>query len=781
MPSGQSVTQLEDDRLVRGRGQYLDDIHLANMVEAAFLRSSHAHALITGIDISEALKAPGVVAIYTFEALGDLDRELPPVASDPAILQPLTQRPLARGEVSYVGQTIAMVVAESRYLAEDALDLIGVDYEPLPAAVDLETAADLASDRAHSDLPNNLAASLRQVVGDPDNAFARATVKFRVRLTLERSAAMPMEGRGVLASYDPTLDELLVFDSTQAPHAIRDGLATILHLPSHRIRVVAPDVGGGFGAKVMLFYPEEVLVPWASLQLRRPVKWTEDRREHFIGSNHERKQIHDVEVAATSDGQLLALRDTFLHDAGAFIPTLDVALVAACQIAGPYRLPNIDIAFKAVFTNTVPVSPYRGCGRPHACFVIERVLDLLAGKLGLDRAEIRLINLVRPEEFPYVRHGLRFVDGQDVTLDGGDYGGQLQRLLTTIGYETFRKEQQEARASGRLLGLGLACYVEATALGPYEGAKLQIEPGSGRVFVATGVTSQGQSQATTFTHIVADILRVDTDQVTVVNGDTGSFHQGLGTFASRAGVVGGNAVRMAAMSLKVQILNLAAKHLEAAEDDLELVSGAVCVKGSPATCVSLGALAIIASQGPTETGDEFHAYTGPSLQSTAFFRAPRATWGSGAHAAVVEVNAETGELHYHRYAAIHDCGTILNPVAVRGQILGGIAQGIAGSYYEVMAYDGDGQLRNASFMDFLIPYATEIPDVHLDHMVTPSASNELGARGVGEAGVIPVAAVTAAAVEDALGEFRIQVSQMPLSPSLIRELIRGRIRESPNN
>jgi aerobic carbon-monoxide dehydrogenase large subunit len=774
MPLGQAFRQLEDDRLLRGGGGYLDDIHLPRMLEAAFLRSPHAHAEIRSIDISSALESPGVVAVYTHSDLADLDRELPPVTTDPAVLQPLTQRPLARDEVSYVGQTVAMVVAESRYQAEDAVDLLSVEYLELPAVVDLESAARPDSHPAHARLRSNVAATLRQVVGEPDAIFGRAALRFSARLVLERSAGMPMEGRGVLASFDPARGELLVFDSTQAPHAIRDGLASMLHLDAHKVRVVAPDVGGGFGAKVMIFYPEEVLVPWASLRLGRPVKWTEDRREHFIGSNHERGQVHEVEVAVADDGRILALRDSFLHDTGAFIPTLDVPLVSASQIAGPYLVPNLDVEFRSVFTNTVPVTPYRGCGRPHACFVIERVLDIAASRLRMDRAEIRRRNLIPPEAFPYVRQGVRFVDGVDVTLDGGDYGGQLAMLLESIGYGGFAQEREEARKEGRRLGLGLACYVEATGLGPYEAARVGIEPATGRVLVATGITSQGQSQRTTFSHIVADVLGVEAADVEVVNGDTGAFPHGLGTYASRAAVLGGNAVSMAAIQVRERALVLGARHLEADPKDLQLAQGRVSVVGSPARAVSLGELAALAESSPG-SGGELPPDESWRLEATSFFNAPRATWGSGAQAAVVEVDVETGELRYLRYSAVHDCGTMLNPVAVEGQVIGGIAQGIGGSFYEKFDYDSSGQLRNASFMDFLIPYATEIPDVRLHHMVTPSQLNPLGAKGVGEAGAIPVAALTAAALEDALSEFHVEVREMPLSPSLVRELIKGAV------
>jgi aerobic carbon-monoxide dehydrogenase large subunit len=786
---GQPVRRNEDERFVRGQGSFLDDIDVPTQLHAAFLRSPLAHARILSLDVSRARAHPGVVAVYTHGDLGPLDRELPLLIPHPSMTHPKTQYPLARDEVYYAGQTLAMVVAESRYVAEDALELIDAEFEDLPVAVDLEEAAQADAPLVHADVPENVAAHFVQVVGDPDTVFAQAEMTFRDRFVLERSAGMPMETRGVVSKYDPQTGELMVWDSTQAPLSIRGGLASLFSLPENKVRVVAPDTGGGFGTKVMMFYPEEVLVPWASIALGRPVKWVEDRIEHFIGSNHERKQIHDVEVAATREGVVLGIRDSFLHDTGAFIPYgIAVAQVASTQLPGPYRIPNLWVELKAVYTNTVPVTPYRGCGRPHACFVIERVLDRLAKELGIDRAEIRRRNLIQPDEFPYRREGILFADGLPVTLDSGEYPRQLEMLLEAIGYDSFPEEKARARAEGRCIGLGLACYVEGTGLGPYEGAHVQVQPTTGKVFVATGLTTQGQSHQTSFAQVAAEELGVSVDDVIIVTGDTAAFPWGVATFASRAAVVSGNAIGIAARQVREKALRLAANMLEAASEDLEIEHGRISVRGAPDKGVTLKQVAVAANPlryafdsdvqtatqfAPARRSDGPQLPTGeePGLEATAYYSPPHATWASGAHAAVVEIDTETGQLEYLRYVAVHDCGKVINPAVVKGQVMGGVAQGVGGSFYERMAYDSDGQLRNASFMDFLVPYATEVPAMQVEHLETPSPLNPLGVKGVGEAGCIPVPALTASAIDDALSHLGVEVKEMPLDPSTLLLLI----------
>ncbi|MGI9658970.1 MAG: molybdopterin cofactor-binding domain-containing protein, partial [Gaiellaceae bacterium] len=564
---GQPVKRNEDERLVTGMGSFVDDVPAANALDVAFLRSPEAHARIVSLDVSRAREHPGVVAVYTHTDLGEHDIELPLMIPHPCMPYPKTQRLLAHDEVHYVGQTIAMVVAESRYVAEDALELIDFDYEPLPAVVDIEAAVEDGSETTHTDSPGNVGAQLTQVVGDPDAAFAEADVVFTERYSIERSGGMAMETRGVLADYDPRTQELTVWDTTQAPLTIKGSLGSLFGIPYNKVRVKQPDIGGGFGTKVM-FYPDEVLIPWASIQLERPVKFVEDRIEHFIGSTHERKQIHEIEVAATSDGVVLGLRDRFLHDTGAYIPYgIAIAQVAATQLPGPYRVPNFSVEFTAVYTNTVPVTPYRGCGRPQACMVIERVMDRLAAEIGVDRAEIRRRNYIQPDEFPYQRGEILFADGLPVTLDSGEYDKQLDALLSAIGWEDFAAEKAAARAEGRYIGLGLANYVEGTGLGPYEGAHVQVEPTTGKVWVATGLTSIGQGLETSLAQIAAEELGVETSDVLVVTGDTQAMPWGVATFASRAAVVSGNAVAVAAKEVRDKALEFGSNMLEAAADD----------------------------------------------------------------------------------------------------------------------------------------------------------------------------------------------------------------------
>jgi carbon-monoxide dehydrogenase large subunit len=785
---GQRIRRNEDLRLVRGMGSFLDDVDVPEALQVAFLRSPIAHGRIVSLDVSRARELPGVVAVFGHRDLGEHDIELPLMIPHPSMPHPLTQPLLARDEVHYVGQTIVMVVAESRYLAEDAVELIELDIEPLPAVVDIEDALAEGSPLVHDGAPGNVAAHWVQLVGDPDAAFEEAAVVFSERYVVERSGGMALETRGILARYDPRTRELNVWDTTQAPLTIKGSLGSLFGIPYNKVRVTQPDTGGGFGTKVM-FYPDEVLVPWAALRLERPVKYVEDRIEHFIGSTHERKQIHEIEVAATSEGVVLAVKDRFLHDTGSFIPYgIAIAQVASTQLPGPYRIPSFRAEFTCVYTNTVPVTPYRGCGRPQACFVIERVMDRLAKDLGLDRAEVRRRNFIRPDEFPYRRGDILFADGLPVTLDSGQYEKQLDILLDAVGYAEFAAEKERARAEGRHVGLGFANYVEGTGLGPYEGAHVQVEPTTGKVWVATGLTSIGQGLETALAQIAAEELGVEVEDVIVVTGDTQAMPWGVATFASRAAVVSGNAVSVAAKAVRDRALRFAANMLETAPEDLEVADGRISVKGVPERAVTLKQVAIASnplryafdedakaatqfaparrSDGPQlPPGDE------PGLEAVGYYSPPHATWASGAHAAVVEVDVETGELSYLRYAAVHDCGTMINPMIVEGQVMGGVAQGIGGSFFERLAYDAEGQLRNASFMDFLIPYATEVPPMRLEHLETPSPLNPRGIKGAGEAGCIPVPALTASAIDDALSDLGVTVKEMPLDPCALKALI----------
>ncbi len=702
----------------------------------------------------------------------------------------LSQLPLARDEVRYVGEAVALVVADDRYLAEDALDLIAVEYEPLPVIGDLE-AAQRASAAVHADVPDNVAAHFVQRVGDVEAALARAAHVFREVLFIDRGAAQPMETRGVVAQYDARNRRLTAWISTQAPISIRNGLAQLFGLPEHAVRVVAPDVGGGFGTKIMLFYPEEVLIPLAAMRLERPVKWIEDRREHFLSSNQEREQRHEVEVAIDPEGRLLGLRDRFWQDTGAYIPYGPmVALITSQQLPGPYKLGSYSSEFTTLYTNKVPVSPYRGAGRPHGCFVMERVIDGVARELGLDPLEVRRRNFVQPQDFPY-DVGVVFQDGGPTRYDSGDYPRLLQLAAGRIGVDAFRAEQAAARRAGRFLGIGFGCYVEGTGIGPYEGAHVRVEP-DGRVFVATGVTTQGQGHHTTFAQIAADALGVRVEDVVVVTGDTARFDWGVGTFASRAAVTAGNAIGLAARAVAEKARQQAARLLEAREEDLELADGCIFVRGVPQRRVSLAEVAVStnplryaygqeARRAVTVEGGRRGAAlpegSEPGLEATRFFSPAQSTFASGAHAAIVEVDAGTGMLHIRKYVAAHDCGRLINPMIVEGQIHGGVAQGIGGAFYEKLAYDAEAQPLSASFMDYCIPTAMEVPSIETVHLETPSPLNPLGIKGAGEAGVIPVAALIAEAVDDALAPLQVRVTEMPLSPDKLLALVRmGRSR-----
>ena len=787
---GERIKRNIDPTLLRGEGSFVDDIQLPGVLHAAFVRSPFARAEIKSIDVSAALAHPGVAAVYTCDDIGDLDIEFPLLIPHPSIIGGRTQRPLARDNVFYVGQTVAMVVAVDRYTAEDALRLIDVDYEPLDVTVDVEDAAADGAHLVHADVPGNVAAQFVQESGDAAAAFAKAEHITKIRVRVDRSTAAPMECRAVAARWDRVSGELSVWDGTQAPISIRGGIAALFGLDEDKVRVVAPDVGGGFGQKVMLFHPDEILVPMAAMQLDRPVKFIEDRTENFIGSNQERTQIHELELAATRDGEVLGLRDFFLHETGAFIPYgIAVAQVASTSIAGPYRIPNISVEFKAIYTPTVPVSPYRGCGRPHACFAIERAMDQMADELGLDRMAVRRKNMIGVDEFPYDRDGLMFADGLAVRYDSGDYNKALDMIEQAIDLDAFREEQAAARAEGRYLGYGFAFYVEGTGLGPYEGGHIKLHPITGKVYVNTGLTSQGQGHDTVFAQIVADQVGCAVEDVIVVEGDTQAFEWGVATFASRAAVVSGNAIHKTALKVREQILKTAAELLEASEDDLELADGRVFIKGVPDKGLTLAEVATLANPlrygfskasvsatqfAPQARHDRPPLDEGkhPGIEATDYYSPPHATWAYGVHAAIVEVDPALCAVTFKRYVCVHDCGRVINPTIVEGQVQGGLAQGIGGALYERIEFDEDGNPRNANFMDFLMPYATEVPSVEMHHLEVPSPLNPLGVKGVGEAGTIPVGAVVAAAVEDALQPFGVEpLRAVPLTPSMIHAAI----------
>ena len=785
---GAPVQRTEDPRLLRGRGSYVDDFDLPEMLHAAFLRSTYAHARIVNIDVDAARALPGVHLVLTASDLGDLLEPSPLLVPHHALTQPRTQLPLAQGEVHYVGETVAMVVADNRYIAEDALDLIGVEYEPLPVVSSLEVAASESSSSVHADVPGNIAAHLVQTVGDPDAVFATAPHVIKESFTVDRGAAMPMECRGVLARWDTYEGALTCWISTQGPIPIRNGLAAIFKLPEHKVRVIAPDVGGGFGTKIMMFYPEEILTPFAAILLGRPVKWIEDRREHFISANQERSQLHQVEYAFDDQGILLAVRDKFLHDTGAYTPYgIIVPIITACTLPGPYRLKNYYSEFTVLYTNKVPVSPYRGAGRPHAVFVMERIMDGIASELHLDRAEIRSRNFIQPEEFPW-DVGLVYQDGGPTKYDSGNYQAGMDKLKAMLDYNNFPAMQAEAFKQGRYLGLGIGCYVEGTGIGPYEGAQVRVES-DGRVFASTGITTQGQAHFTTFAQIVADQLGVEPKDVLVTTGDTQAFNWGMGTYASRAATVAGSAMYLAAKKVREKAIQVAADLFEASPDDIELADGKVFVKDAPHRALSLGQVAISANPLRYAYGENARKLMsmklagprpgpalplergGPGLEASEFYSPPHASFASGIHGAIIEVDPKTGMVTFVKYAAVHDCGKVINPVVVEGQVHGGVAQGIGGAFFERLVYNEEGQLINASFMDYLLPTAAEVPPIAVDHVETPSPLNPLGVKGAGEAGVIPVPALFASAIDNALSSFGVRIREMPLHPNRLYELL----------
>ncbi len=787
---GEPVQRNADPVLLRGEGAFIDDIGLPGALHAAFVRSAHARARIRSIDIAAAEAMPDVVAVYTADNIGALDVELPMLIPHPCIAGGgKTQRPLARGDVFYAGQCIAMVVAVDRYTAEDACAAIAVDYEPLPVELDLEKAIAEGAPLVHDDIPGNVAAHFVQESGNADAAFAAAEHTTTVRVRLERSTAAPLECRAVAARWDRVSGELTVWDSTQATISVRGGLASLFDIDEDRIRVIAPNVGGGFGQKIMMFHPDEILVPYAAMQLDRPVKYIEDRVENFIGASQERAQIHEITLAAKKDGTVLGLRDSFIHDTGAFIPYgIAVAQVASTSIAGPYRIPDIWVEMTLVYTPCVQVTPYRGCGRPQACFAIERALDQLADELGIDRMEIRRRNFIGPGEFPYKRDGLLFADGLAVNYDSGEYGKALDLIADAVDLADFRRQQDAARAEGRYLGFGIGFYVEGTGLGPYEGGHVKVHPITGKVHVSTGLTSQGQGHETVFAQIAADQVGCDVKDVIFVEGDTQAHEWGVATFASRAAVVSGNAVHKAAVKARAQIIEAAANMLETDEDSIELRDGRAWIADGNRS-VSLAEIATAsnplryafneASQTATQfapaskhDGPPLAEGQAPGIEATDYFSPSHATWAYGVHAAIVEFQPDICSMEIKRYLCIHDCGNMINPMIVEGQVMGGIGQGIGGAFYERCAYDSNGMPLAANFMDFLMPYATEVPDAEILHMETPSPLNPLGIKGVGEAGTIPVSQVVASAMEDAFAPLGIApVRESPMSPDLIHRLL----------
>lgn len=762
---GAKVLRVEDPRLLRGRGHYTDDIRLPGMLHAAFVRSPFAHARILSIQTSRAKAEPGVVAVYTAEDFGDLaTRPMPHMVPVAIVRQPRNYQPLAHDEVCHIGVPVAMVIAESRAAAEDAAALVEVEYEQLPAIIDWRRALDDDAPRAHADAPDNLVAGLQARFGPVEEVFARAPHVFSETFTTHRGGCHSMEGRGVIAAADPIHGQLTIWSSTQAPHMVRRLVAEQLRRDERTIRVIAPDVGGGFGPKCSL-YPEEVAIPLAALALQRPVKWIEDRSEHFVSTTQQRDQAWDLQVAADETGRMLAVRGRCLHDNGGYVPYgLVAAVTSTAAFPGPYALLAVDIKLDVVFTNLVPNTPVRGAGRPTTCFVLERLADRIARELGLSPDDVRRRSFIRKEQFPY-ETGIRARDGSPIAYDSGDFHACLDAAIDRAGHD-FAQRRREALKQGRYIGRGIASYVEDTGLAPFEGATVRVEP-SGHVVIQTGAASQGQGHATVFSQICADILDIPIESITVEAADTGVFPLGIGAIASRTAVTAGSSVHIAASQVREKAIKVASEILETAEADLVLENGTVRVAGADMKVP----LKEIASRLNGMSGMPMFAGIEPGLEATAYHEARRSTYASGTHLSEVEVDVETGHVTITRYVVSHDCGRLINPMLVDGQVRGGVVHGIGNALFERMVHDENGEPLTASYADYFLPMAPAMPRIEIIHLESPSPINPIGVKGAGEGGTIPAAACIIAAIEDALSPFSVRIREHPVSPARIRELI----------
>jgi carbon-monoxide dehydrogenase large subunit len=763
---GRSIRRLEDRRLVSGQGTYVDDLRVPGALHVAIVRSAQAHGRIVGIDVSD---APAGVTVVTAADLGADNGPFPhPTWSPPAAelvrrtgaaARPETIHLLAADVVRYVGEPVAAVIAEDRYVAEDVARALAVGIDPLPVVVDPRDALAMDAPLLHPEWGTNVAGTFRIVKGDPDAAFEAADHVVRIVVAMPRQTGTPIEPRGVLVRPEPD-GSIVVWSSTQAPHWLRDALVTSLGERRERIRVIAPDVGGGFGTKSMV-YPEELLLPLLARRLRRPLRWTDTRTENFLASVQSRSQEHAIELALGADGTFLAVRDRYLVDGGASnVEGFVVPYNTAAHLQGPYRIAALDLACTIVLTNKQPLSAYRGAGRPEAAFAMERVVDQAARELGLDRVELRRRNTLRLDEMPYDA-GITYRDGSPLVMDAGDLIGCLDAAVAAIG--AGGTAVGDAPRDGKRRGIGIAAYVEGTGIGPEEWADVHVES-SGGVTVRVGVPSQGQGHATILAQLAADELALAVDRITVLAGDTEAIPEAGATIASRTAVVVGNAVARAAATVRELALDQGSELLEAARQDVHLEDGAVRVVGSPASAVGLEQVA--ASLETRADG------AGPSeLRARESFRPPSVTFSNGVHAALVAVDPEIGEVRVERYVVAHDCGRVINPRILEGQIVGGVVQGLGGALLEELIHSEDGQLLNGTFMDYGLPRSTDTPSVEVIHLETPSARNPLGIKGAGEAGTIAVAAAVASAVEEALRDEGVVVTSVPLTPERVLELI----------
>lgn len=789
---GQRVKRTEDPRLIKGLAHYVDDIKLPDTLHVSFVRSVYAHARITNIDTSEALKAPGVVAVYTGKDVANIGSV--PCASALPDLKVPDYRVLAQGKVYFVGHPIAAVVANDRYAARDAIDLVQVDYDELPVVTDPEEAAKGGS-VIYDNFGDNIAYKLTAGEGDIEAALSSADRVIKQRVIHQRLAPIAMEGRGVLARYFPGEGELTVWSSTQIPHLLRTQLALMIGIPENKLRVITPEVGGGFGSKLNV-YGEEALLGWMAMQLAKPVKWIETRRENLQATIHGRGQVGYIEIGCNNDGTLTGLRYNVYADLGAYHQLLTPAIptLTGLMLSGAYKIPAIQINVTGCFTNKMATDAYRGAGRPEATYVVERALDLVAAELGIDPAEVRRRNFPAANEFPF--HTATGLD-----YDSGDYETALKKAQDIIGYANLREEQKKARDEGRLIGIGISTYVEICALGPsaampaggWESATVRIEP-TGKVTVLTGASPHGQGQETSFAQIAADELGVDLNDVTVIHGDTGIVQYGIGTFGSRATAVGGTAVLVAIQKLKEKAQKIASHMLKADAGNVAFEGGRYSIEAAKAAAAGTSEPVVPVGQAPAgalpepETdgkssvtiqeialaahlAKDLPPDTEPGLSATYFFEPKNFTFPFGTHIAVVEVDRETGGIKFLRYVAVDDCGKVINPMLVDGQVQGGIVQSIGQALYEEVVYDEQGQLVTGTLMDYALPRASHIPTLELDRTETPSPVNPLGVKGVGEAGTIGATPAIVGAIVDALAPYGVKHLDMPVKPEAIWKVI----------
>ena len=754
---GASVKRKEDPGLITGSGKYVGDIKLPGMHHVAFVRSPYAHANILSIDTSAALSREGVLAVVTGEDLRD-DYEPVPMAGGKEALANYSHLALSIGRVRHVGEAVAAIVAVSPEVAEDATDDVEIDWEELPASADLLSAYSGDAPSIFDTRNDNVPDVGEKKTDDVDEVFANAPHVVSQRMTNQRVSGVPMEVRAVAAAPDAVTGGITLWTSTQIPHGVRSALATTLRLPENMLRVIAPNVGGGFGVKNAL-YPEEIVVTKLSQQLGMPLKWAGTRVEHFQSTSQGRSQVADLSVAFNDDGRILGLRMHVIAELGVYPPFYDIAHLTGLMATGNYDIQTVDFKASNVFTNTVAVAAYRGAGRPEAIYYVERMIELIAGELGVDSADVRRLNYIKPEQFPY-----KTPTGS--TYDTGDYEANLDQALATANYEALREEQAQRRAdnSDRLLGIGMATYVEMCGFGPYESGVVRVEP-SGTVTVYTGTSPHGQGLQTTFAQIVADEIGADYENVVVRHGDTGSAPMGTGTFGSRSLAVGGSAIVRAAEVVRDKAIKIAAHVLEASPGDIEFADGEYRVKGVPSRSLSLGDIAQRAYS------DRLPDDIDTGLEATDFFRPADFIYPFGTHIAVVEIERDTGVISVREYYSVDDCGPRISPMLVEGQIHGGLAQGIGQALLEEVIFDDQGQLLTGSMMDYAMPRADDFPTFTIDKTVTETTLNPLGVKGIGEAATIGSTPAVVNAVMDALKPYGVRHIDMPLTSRKIWEAI----------